>query len=229
MQPIYQNSGLTATGPGKSAAQEGQSGAKTCPLVEARDSRLLIHHKLKAATRESHASLEATLPLLDPALTRTTYRQLLEKFFGFYAPLEAAMADIGPKALRAEVLRRSKSRWLVQDLIALDYDLESIAGLPRCHHLPELRHSHQVLGALYVVEGATLGGMLITQRLKHTLGEEAERCSRFFQSYGAEVRPMWDACLTLLAQAASEPGAERQLTRSSCDTFHCFEQWIRHA
>ncbi len=201
---------------------------KTSPLVEARDVRLLLHDKLKIATRESHATFEAMLPLLDTTLTKDAYGQLLAQFLGFYGPLEAAMAGVGPQALRAEVLRRSKLRWLVQDLLALGRSQEEIARLPRCRDLPDLLHSHQVLGALYVVEGATLGGILITRRVKQALGEEAERCSRFFQSYGADVRPMWDACLELLTRAASGPEPERQMIQAARDTFHCFEQWLRH-
>ena len=44
--------------------------------------------RLHDETSARHAALERRLPLLDPQLSRKSYRCLVSKFHGYYAPLE---------------------------------------------------------------------------------------------------------------------------------------------
>ena len=47
--------------------------------------------RLRLETRGEHDAVELELDLIGVSLTREGYRQRLEQFYGFYAPLEAAL------------------------------------------------------------------------------------------------------------------------------------------
>ena len=188
-----------------------------------------FHARLQHKTRPFHRSLESRFRLLDPHLTVDEYRALLRQFYGFYKPLEAVIGQFAAGSLGSEAARRRKLQWLVQDLLALGDTEWTIASLPLCIRLPPLMTQARLMGSLYVVEGATLGGQMVSRFLRQSLGDEASRCSRFFVSYGEQVRPMWAAFLEALALVADGPERERDIIESACDTFQCFERWLVHA
>jgi heme oxygenase len=188
-----------------------------------------FHVRLQYETRAFHSRLESRLRLLDPHLTVDEYRALLRQFYGFYKPLEAVIGQVAIGSLGCEAARRRKLQWLVQDLLGLGDTERTIAGLPLCMKLPPLMTQARVMGSLYVVEGATLGGQIVARFLRQSLGDEARRCCRFFVSYGEQVRPMWAAFLEALALIADGPEQEQDIIASACDTFQCFERWLAHA
>lgn len=188
-----------------------------------------FHARLQHETRPFHSRLDSRLRLLDPDLTVDEYRALLRQFYGFYKPLEAVMGQVASGSWASEAARRRKLQWLVQDLLALGDSEGTIAGLPLCMKLPPLMTQARLIGSLYVVEGATLGGQMVARFLRRSLGDEARRCCRFFVSYGEQVRPMWAAFLEALALVADGPERERDIIESACDTFQCFERWLVHA
>ncbi len=191
-----------------------------------RTASMTIHERLRAATGPAHDRLESLLPLLDPGLTLDEYRQLLRRFYGFYAPLERAMARAACEEMQAEVARRHKSPWLLQDLLALGETETTVLTCSLCCDLPSITSNGQLIGALYVVEGATLGGQMVMRFLRQSLGPQPSHCMRFFQSYGEHVRPMWASFLTVLGAAAQDHAAEREIIESACATFHSFEAWL---
>ena len=186
-----------------------------------------LHQRLKAATRAAHTRLEARSPLLSPSLDIGQYRTILRTLYGLYLPLEAAMEATAEGTIRSEVIRRRKVSWLVEDLRTLgDTDFD-IAVIPCCDDLPVVTTQPQLLGALYVVEGATLGGRFVVQLLRHSLGEDITRCARFFLSYGDQVDAMWATCLECVEASGREsPQHERAIIRSACDTFRSFDRWL---
>jgi heme oxygenase (biliverdin-IX-beta and delta-forming) len=118
-----------------------------------------ILDRLKQATKERHRLLEGKLPLLDPQLSHDKYRCLVSKFYGYYAPMESLVLTL-PWWVEVGLNfnERQKMPSLEQNLIVLGYKPETLAQLPRCHHLPEVKSMSQFLGCLYFMEGATLGG-----------------------------------------------------------------------
>jgi len=118
-----------------------------------------ILDRLKQATRERHEVLEGKLPLLDPHLSLDNYRHLVSKFYGYYAPMELMLLALPWwDEVGLNVNERQKAPGLEQDLLVLGYKPETLAQIPRCQHLPEVKSISQFLGCLYVMEGATHGG-----------------------------------------------------------------------
>ncbi|WP_235378715.1 biliverdin-producing heme oxygenase, partial [Pseudomonas meliae] len=48
---------------------------------------------LRAETSQLHVKLEKRMPFFSPALDHALYLRLLKAYYGFYAPLEAALHD----------------------------------------------------------------------------------------------------------------------------------------
>ncbi len=183
--------------------------------------------RLHDETSARHAALERRLPLLDPQLSRDSYRCLLTKFHGYYAPLEERMlALLWWEEINFDYVGRLKTPRLEQDLIALGGTADDLAKNPRCGELPELAAISQVLGCLYVIEGATLGGRTITRHLKASLGLTPETGGAFFAGYGPETGPRWRAFAAMLSDVAERRSGEDEIVASANQTFETMGCWF---
>jgi heme oxygenase len=181
--------------------------------------------RLRQSTHLVHARLEGSLALVQPALTASRYLQILEAFYGYYAPLEPlvmrAVAQDGA-ALALEL--RTKVPLLEADLSTLGRTRAQIDELPRCEDLPCVAQRSQALGALYVMEGATLGGQIIGRYLRDHLGIDAGSGARFFAGYGVETRARWLEFSRHLDGAADIDDA--LLLAAAVSTFERLECWL---
>ncbi len=191
----------------------------------------MILTALRSATREQHLRVEQAVDL--PARLRSLhrYRDLLERFYGYYCPLEQHLEVVARAGLLPLDLQpRLKVALLRQDLGALGHAAEQIAALPLCSELPRIAAAAEALGCLYVLEGSTLGGQLIRQAVSARLGLTADTGCAFFNSYGASTREKWsDFCSTLADYGDRHPGAESQVIAAATETFARLGSWIeRH-
>ena len=107
---------------------------------------------LRSATAIQHKGLEASLLLTHPDLDHATYQRIIEAYYGFHAPLQVLI-----NAFHADP-ERQKVPALLKDLRALGLTDAQIATLPQCRDLPQIDSQARLLGVMYVMEGATLGG-----------------------------------------------------------------------
>jgi heme oxygenase (biliverdin-IX-beta and delta-forming) len=189
--------------------------------------KAMILKRLKQATSERHAALEDQLPLLDSRLSRENYRQLLGRFFGYYAPLEIRLLALPWRDETGfDYTDRHKTARLEQDLIALGETPGTLARLPRCQDLPEAASLSNLLGCLYVIEGATLGGHIITRHLQANLGLTPETGASFFNGYGAQTGAQWQTFCTMLTDLAERTGGDEEIIATANRTFETLEQWL---
>jgi heme oxygenase (biliverdin-IX-beta and delta-forming) len=180
--------------------------------------RGLLWTQLRKSTRDAHAQAEASLaPLAQPdSLTR--YVALLCVLWGFQAPLERLLAHQElPSAVDWPARRR---------LGALAADLTDLgvtgASLPEAAGLPALAGPGAVWGALYVSEGATLGGRVLRRQVQARLGPVPVR---FLDGRGDRTQPMWRD-LGRLADLYVSSQQGRQLARQTAlQAFAAFSTW----
>ena len=55
-----------------------------------------------------------------------------------------------------------------------------------------------LLGALYVLEGSTLGGQVIARRLNHIIGHDGVVATRYLNAYQAQTLTQWQVLRQLL-------------------------------
>ncbi len=187
----------------------------------------MILKRLKTATNSRHAALERQLPLLDPSFSRPAYRQFTRRFYGYYAPLESQLIALPWwDSIGFDYLRRQKTPHLVQDLTAMGDTTETLAQLPRCKNLPATDNLARLLGCLYVIEGATLGGQIITKHLQTRLGVTPSCGGAFFNGYGTTTGPNWLAFGKMLMMHAQGTGNGDDIIESANQTFATLDQWL---
>jgi len=187
----------------------------------------MILAKLKEQTAEQHQRLEGNLNILARFNSAQGYKLLLEQFYGFYRPLEMHLGSVMcPPGFLVNFTARRKTRLLEKDLLFLDLPERELLALPQCQRLPTVKSEAQAFGCLYVLEGATLGGQIISKYVADKLGYERERGATFFKSYGAEVRAMWWAFCQALREYATAHDEDDEVVAAAVDTFDKFDQWL---
>ena len=187
----------------------------------------MILAKLKEQTAEQHQRLEGKLNILARLNSAQGYKSLLKQFYGFYRPLEMHLGSVMcPPGFLANFTARRKTPLLEKDLLFLDLPERELRALPQCQKLPTVESEAQAFGCLYVLEGATLGGQIISKYIAEKLGYESERGATFFMSYGAEVRAMWCAFCQALREYATAHDADDEVVAAAVDTFDKFDQWL---
>ena len=193
--------------------------------------------RLRLETRSEHEAVEHVLDVMG-ALTGSTYRQRLVQFYGFYNPMEAALqtrcakqSDRYSHSLEVSQLpmllpRLHKSLLLRKDLHHLGVGTE---GLAQCRALPQIQTPAEVLGCLYVLEGATLGGRMITEHIQATLGITPTTGGSFFDGYAGHTARMWNAMRQTLLSGAVDAEAENAMVASAVATFTCLRDWCESA
>ena len=180
--------------------------------------RGLLWTQLRKSTRDAHTQAEASLAALAQPDSLTRYVALLCVLWGFQAPLERLLAhqDL-PSAVDWPGRRR---------LGALAADLTDLgvtgASLPEAAGLPALAGPGAVWGALYVSEGATLGGRVLRRQVQARLGPVPVR---FLDGRGDRTQPMWRD-LGRLADLYVTSQQGRQLARQTAiQAFAAFSTW----
>jgi len=187
----------------------------------------MILPRLKQATAARHAAIESRSVLLDPRLSRATYRACLRRFFGYYAPLELRL--LSSRAWHGAGLAyrdRHKTPRLSQDLAALGVTPEELEQTPLCHALPDLHTTARLFGCLYVIEGATLGGQIVTRHLQASLGVTPQSGGAFFSGYAEHTGSRWKAFGAHLAAFALASGADDEIVVSANETFETLDRWL---
>ncbi|GLY50565.1 biliverdin-producing heme oxygenase [Lentzea sp. NBRC 102530] len=177
--------------------------------------------RLRTETRAAHLALEDDLGIGPDTISRARYEDLLATFLGFHEPLERALAaSIAAHDLHWELLPGAAH--LRSDLSGLDWSAERIDELRRCVP-PDVSTLPRLIGALYVVEGARLGGQVITRWVADALGPVPVAffggngdARRRFRGFGA----MAEAALPAAGFPAASDAA------NAC--FSAFRTWSGH-
>ena len=181
---------------------------------------------LRERTAPLHRRLEARLAfLVDGTVTHDRYRRLLGGMLGFHGPLEGCLvAHSGALSLRGiDLSARRKANLLRCDLAALGLGPDEVAGLPGWVP-PTVGSVAEILGWLYVSEGATLGGRIILAALERSLQLGPTSGASFFAGYGEVTGQRWrevTAALAELPAADVEPAAA-----AGAALFAAFETWL---
>lgn len=140
---------------------------------------------MREQTRQAHIALE-TQPLLkkllSSRLTDVEYGQLLQSMLAFYQSLESEL--VPATAALLERYPDPDYRYLPRArLLADDCRVLGCVSSGLIHPPLELRldgNGAYLLGVLYVIEGSTQGGRVISRHLTHTLGVSEDSGASFF-------------------------------------------------
>ncbi len=185
-----------------------------------------LRARLQQSTQSQHRNVERHLRLDRPVWTAPAYRAVLEKMWGLYLPLESQLDRIDWQDSGIVMHERRKTPWLRADLAYFGLSDASIAALDLCGDVPRIDSIAAGLGALYVLEGATLGGQVILGRLQPGLGISPGNGGTFYASYGKMIGIMWRSYLAAMERVGIAPSLANAIERGAVETFAAFERWL---
>jgi heme oxygenase len=118
--------------------------------------------RLKQETENDHRAVEATFTLMHDKLNVTQYIGCLLQMYGMVSAWEEQSLKVAPSWIRPQLIARKRKNLLELDLAW--FGAESRDDVRPV--LPEMKDQPSLLGAMYVMEGSTLGGQLIARHLK---------------------------------------------------------------
>lgn len=182
-----------------------------------------IFERLKEATADIHRQIEERVPIFREDFNLAGYGRLLERFYGYWAPVETKLLKVpGLNHPELDLLARMKSSLLVEDLRILGRDP---AILQRCDRLPALDTIPRTFGCLYVLEGSTLGARIISKRLAEHLNLREGSGASFFNAYGESSGRRWLEFKRFIATHA-QAGQIEEVIAAARQTFQCFYDWL---
>lgn len=181
-----------------------------------------LHATLKNETKLQHSQIEST-PLLSKIINSNIsleeYQLLLRKFYGYIAPCENLIKKMPWQYLLSQ---REKTQILITDLLTLGIEKHSVEY---CHYLPPLKNYEQVLGYMYVMEGSTLGGQVISKILQDTLKLTPELGAGFFYGYGKNTRNRWIEFCQILDNKIDDE-QQNEIVMSASQTYSTLQDWM---
>ena len=174
--------------------------------------------RLREATNPIHQAFEASDWLARATADRAAYAAHLHRVAAVYRPIERAFRPFDAELDAAGFMPQSRRR-----LAAIEAELRDLAehsaGAPfeRDAGIPEIADLASVIGCAYVLEGSTMGGMLIAKVLRDRFAWE----SAFYAGYGQQTMPMWRA-FTAAVDALGERLDGERLAESAIEMFAAY-------
>ena len=186
----------------------------------------MILAELKAATAAIHARTERLLPSLDLLATRDGYVRCLVVLHGFHAGWEPAIWRTGGvKEAGFSGGARTKVSLIESDLRFLGVGEEQLAiSIER----PILDSCAAALGALYVLEGATLGGQVIERHASRGVGVTPQAGGSYFHGHGERTGDMWRAFGDSLSSWVDCNGQSESIVQGAVACFSSLESRAGH-
>lgn len=177
---------------------------------------------LKTATAGHHARVEALMPSLGELATPGGYAAALRALHAFHAAWEPALWRApGLAAAGLVEAERRKLPLLERDLRAL-----GVAPLSLRPPAPAIADTAAALGALYVLEGATLGGRVIYRQVAGPLGITPARGGAYHHGYGAATGARWKEFGEALRRWVAAHGGEDRVVAGAVACFAALEAWL---
>jgi heme oxygenase len=183
----------------------------------------MLSEKLKENTKTAHIELEKVLVQKIKAIRAVDdYLEILVYFYRFFAPLEKAVFPQFKETL-PDATKRRKAAWIMEDIQFFKPSCQPIHS-PLSN--PGITSLPQAIGALYVMEGSSLGGQVICKMVAQKLDVSQAEGFNFFSGYGEETLPMWDNFKKYIDNRSWDPEKENEVIDAANRTFELFRQMI---
>jgi heme oxygenase len=192
---------------------------------------LPVMDRLRDETRREHRQIEA-LPfftaLTGGDLPIAAYAEWLQSLHTVYAAFEGEMQRAQhPQIVAVWDAALHKLPLIQQDLASLQPHLATELTLPRLRaelvaqriRQRAIDHPSSLLGYLYVLEGSTLGGVVLHARVARSLGLQRSGGLAFLGSYGKATRAHWTAFTQRMNQAGLSEAEQDEAISAAREAF----------
>jgi heme oxygenase len=178
--------------------------------------------KLRQATEADHLAVEGTVPLMHEGLTTAQYVEVLQKLYGVVAAWEDRAIQIAPVWLQPALLARQRKSLLERDLAWFGATHSNV----RCATLHAVDDLPSLLGAMYVMEGSTLGGQLIARHVEAALHLSEGKGDAYFRGHGSNTGPLWKEFCEMLKHRIPDEQSETVIISAKA-MFSTFGKWMQ--
>ncbi len=183
-----------------------------------------IADTLKSDSLEQHREVEKLLVnRIRNIRTVSDYVSLLQIFYTYFGALEKRIEKVISVKDLPDFNSRRKTDALAKDLADLGSAPQAMAT---ADSLPLLSNQKAALGALYVIEGSTLGGGIIGKMISRQIELPAGLGLSFFTGYGEQTEFMWAGFKSSLNAASIDADDHKIVTDAVINTFRKFKLWI---
>lgn len=223
--------GCVRDGPGGDCIERGSASDESPPtalqMSTEDDSPIAT---VKRATSDAHRRVEDVITgrfFERSEFDRSDFRELLATYYGLYNPLETVLGPASDAYLEAFQYRLRAPR-IAEDLRTIgctERDIQRLPALERAR-LVEPGSLHELLGALYVVEGAALGNRVIRRMLEPMLGGLISRAGSFFHDDAVATGERWERFRSVFNRRVDSEEALRVAVRVARATFVSYQEWF---
>lgn len=184
----------------------------------------MIANLLRTETAQNHKKLESLMfvnEIMNNSLSIDQYKKLLNINYIIHQKLENELANMLDSVIaeQLEMKDRLKLNALTKDLDYWNINSLTLPELAFELFIPE-KNTAEVLGALYVLEGATLGGNVIKRHiLANPNFKNHEDGLNYYGVYGEELSTKWKNFVSVLNERVEEADYKRCIN-SANQTFN---------
>lgn len=179
---------------------------------------------LKEGTTSIHSEVEQTnlaKHIMDHSITPEVFKRLLIQNYYAYYTIEKQLQQNTEKVssnLKA-FIDTKKSRKLLKDLNNLDNTFKAIS-LENLNF--KIESELDAIGALYVIEGSMLGGLLISKHLDHCSNLSNIKTQQFFKSDPKNSMMRWKNFTTTVNEMTFTEDQKQSALQTAKKTFQVF-------
>ena len=185
---------------------------------------LTMHERLRQSARQLHDDVEKAVDVSGRISSFDGYVDLLGRLWCLHAGFERALQQHDLAVFSVDQDARRRSQWLVDDLQAL-------TGRPpsRLPVVITFDDAASALGALYVLEGSTLGGQILLKQVTSAFPVSSVHGARFFTGHGDRTGAMWKEFLGTLARVIPDSPTGDQVERGAVLSFETVKHVLSSA
>ena len=198
----------------------------TSYAISLNSKNMSLRQRLKVATQPYHDQTEQSSGP-GAEFTLDDYRAFLRTAWLFHRSLESSLTDVLSPTTKEDLRwpERLKTPRIVRDLHELGVDpAASLASLS----FP-INSVPQALGALYVAEGSTLGGMMMKKMWEKDPLIGPHVSFQFLGCYGQQTGAYWKSFIAVLESTVTESDDEVETIAAAQATFEFYQTCHRRA
>ncbi len=184
---------------------------------------------LRASTAECHKQLELnglSQALLSNNVSETIYCSYLIQLYSFVKGFEQyAYPELGLYFLN--IHHRKKAHFIEEDLKAHDITIDKLTLLEDSFFRDTYPDVYLAAGALYVLEGSTLGGQIIVKHLQKAMPPSFVNAA-YFLGYKQRTGSMWKDFLQQLTALPQSTLQEQQIIKGAITTFKIIDDLLSY-
>lgn len=182
----------------------------------------MLSESLREKTLSSHRELEKqVVKKIKSIQSVADYVDLLHIFHGYFGSLENKIKPLLHADLVPDIHERRHAKRLADDITALGGRPDTRIQIA----MPHILGWQEALGALYVMEGSTLGGKFIVQLVSKQA--KLTKGFSFFSAYGERTAEHWAQFQDTINARVVEPSDIDRTVTAAGETFCYFSAFIK--